>query len=517
MSHQKNDDDIDSSLPSLTVQMRRAVQDLRDRMDELRTKMTGDDADAFPSVILQSAWLSSEKYQEQRHEGLQDIHKRLHGCCDMLPIDTICVHDDGSSWHVISDDPNNSCSDCGEMKTACQFKQQYCIRNVPCLIRGLDTSHFADVSGQWRSGMKINTEWFQKFVGDNALVPIRIDNSATSYSDLSSQNDLHNEQNGLDDDGRAQECETQHMKLVDWIVQCQKQPAAHHSGYLKDWHLVQYLLDKQSNHPDEPLPSLPLYTTPPFFERDLLNNFLQNYVGGDYKFVYWGPDGSRTGLHSDVMHTFSWSFNVVGRKKWIFHLPFHLSTCCHDEGSHPDSSNKCFEVIQEAGEAIFVPSTWKHEVTNLVETLSINHNWITSASIDQSWQCLLVEMASIENEVRQWGISEDEFGARENMLRGCAGLNVTMFALIILLEMMELLLMLFDDACGDVERGDDGKTWDCAFSIFRLEKVLNDVMSHQSTIQRLESILESKTDALYVKECADKTFKYVSMLKKVPK
>ena len=74
--------------------------------------------------------------------------------------------------------------------------------------------------------------------------------------------------------------------------------------------------------------------------------------------------------------------------------------------------------------------------------------------------------------------------------------------------------MLFDDACEDVERGDDGKTWDCAFSIFCLKKVLNDVMRHQSTIHRLESILESETDALYVKECANETIKYVYKLKK---
>ena len=33
------------------------------------------------------------------------------------------------------------------------------------------------------------------------------------------------------------------------------------------------------------------------------------------------------------------------------------------------------KVVQEAGETIFVPSGWYHQVTNLVDTVSINHNW----------------------------------------------------------------------------------------------------------------------------------------------
>ncbi len=33
---------------------------------------------------------------------------------------------------------------------------------------------------------------------------------------------------------------------------------------------------------------------------------------------------------------------------------------------------------QEAGEAIFVPSGWHHEVENLANTLSVNANWLNA-------------------------------------------------------------------------------------------------------------------------------------------
>jgi len=43
-------------------------------------------------------------------------------------------------------------------------------------------------------------------------------------------------------------------------------------------------------------------------------------------------------------------------------------------------------------------------------------------------------MAAIEKEVKERGISDDDYGARENILRGCVGLNVSVFTLMVLLE-----------------------------------------------------------------------------------
>ena len=42
---------------------------------------------------------------------------------------------------------------------------------------------------------------------------------------------------------------------------------------------------------------------------------------------------------------------------------------------------RSYEVIQETGDVIFVPSKWHHQVHNLEDTISINHNWFNGANI----------------------------------------------------------------------------------------------------------------------------------------
>ena len=288
------------------------------------------------------------------------------------------------------------------------------------------------------------------------------------------------------------------MKLSEWISDTTKS-----SGYLKDWHLVEYLSNNSVKSTDTSSLSLPLYTTPDFFERDLLNNFLKRYQCGDYMFVYWGPAGSETHLHSDVMHSFSWSYNVVGKKKWIFHVP-----SCYNDGSNTVNVNQRFEVIQNTGEAMFVPATWKHEVVNLIETISINHNWITASNIDKTWECMMIEMQAIEKEVNEWGIPDDDFGARENMLRGCIGLNVTMFTLMMILEMVELLMAAIDST-----NEEEDKVWDCVYSIFRVEEVLTVVLRQPNVVQRLRAILDSEPYALEVEKFATALLSYASKLR----
>jgi len=92
----------------------------------------------------------------------------------------------------------------------------------------------------------------------------------------------------------------------------------------------------------------------------------------------------RTPLHADVYSSFSWSVNVCGRKRWLLFPPGEedclrdtLGNLAYDAESselrknqeqYPQYRNLKYslEVIQEAGEAIFVPSGWHHQVWNLV-------------------------------------------------------------------------------------------------------------------------------------------------------
>lgn len=94
---------------------------------------------------------------------------------------------------------------------------------------------------------------------------------------------------------------------------------------------------------------------------------------------------TRTPFHADVFRSYSWSANICGRKKWLLYppgqedflrdihgnLPYDVtSTELQDRGLYPHSEEACqpLEIIQEAGEIIFVPSGWHHQVYNLVRT-----------------------------------------------------------------------------------------------------------------------------------------------------
>ena len=141
-------------------------------------------------------------------------------------------------------------------------------------------------------------------------------------------------------------------------------------------------------------------------------------------------------------------------------LGHHDQTGCHryynlDNSKQPQKSNdradtKSFEVIQHAGEAIYVPSTWKHSVINLLpgddsatkkdididggretdkienlpplkwcatatatatkrkhpnsrsNALFINHNWIIAVALDKTLECIVVEAYAVKKEMEAW-------------------------------------------------------------------------------------------------------------------
>ena len=57
------------------------------------------------------------------------------------------------------------------------------------------------------------------------------------------------------------------------------------------------------------------------------------------------------------------------------------------------------EIIQDAGEIIFVPSGWYHQVYNLEDTISINHNWFNGCNIKIVYSNLILELRKVENEI----------------------------------------------------------------------------------------------------------------------
>ena len=167
--------------------------------------------------------------------------------------------------------------------------------------------------------------------------------------------------------------------------------------YLKDWRFTRAF------------PSCEMYKLPIYFQEDWLNDF----TGGNYKFIYLGPKNTSTRMHCDVLRSYSWSSNICGRKRWYLIPPehtyllydvFNKALCPH---LHFDLENELYsalypglerarkfalEIVQEAGETIFVPSGWHHTVENIEDTLSINHNWLNGYNLEGSWDKLKEEL-----------------------------------------------------------------------------------------------------------------------------
>eukprot|EP00978_Attheya_sp_CCMP212_P021530 scaffold62957_cov54-Attheya_sp.AAC.3 len=386
------------------------------------------------------------------------------------------------------------------MMNSLAFQRHYVHGNLPCLLQGLDSTHFAHVTRLWRTrDSEICTDWFQTCVGNDTLVPVRRRRRRLDQDGFFAE---------LDSEGRAEELCTVEVRMDKWVDRCNNHPSndtlnenvIDHDDYLKDWHLMQFLERRKQ---DEAV----LYTVPPHFQHDLLNDFLLRFTKGDYRFVYWGPAGSQTDLHSDVLHSYSWSYNVVGEKRWTFYPPPTSDTTTNNEDNEKETK---IILIQKEGETVFVPSGWKHEVQNTKQTLSINHNWVTCSNVEDMYKCLETEMRAVDTEMIAWGMDKDDANVRESMLRGCVGMDVTGFVLMVSSRMLVLLLFLEDLTTGGVERNTNDEVWETFFSLSCLERVLAAILemddSHNTTgsdhpttynynvelLKRMDEVFQSK-------------------------
>ncbi|GMH39507.1 hypothetical protein BSKO_07405 [Bryopsis sp. KO-2023] len=259
--------------------------------------------------------------------------------------------------------------------------------------------------------------------------------------------------------------------------------------YLKDWHCA-----AESKHNK-------FYKLPHYFREDWLNDYLDSWSAGfadervssqsvencidseeqqqqqqqnsascsDYRFVYVGPKGSWTPLHSDVLRSHSWSTNVCGRKRWLI-LPPHLTSLIYDRHGKrmaPDFSlagmsvspdnfpniqkaaDHAIECIQESGESIFIPCGWHHSVENLEDTLSVNHNWINGFGVHWTWALVRQKSrdarAMIEDCRDTCSVDEFEELADRNAKADC-GMDVASFHAFLVFALERVLQNLREGA-----------------------------------------------------------------------
>ena len=216
----------------------------------------------------------------------------------------------------------------------------------------------------------------------------------------------------VDCDGDAN-CAT--VNLFDFIDRLRN---GENALYLKDWHFC--------TRPE----NLNLFSVPPCFKIDWLNDYLVDREKEDYRFLYFGGSRTWTPFHVDVLHSYSWSVNVIGRKLWYFLDPAFLTD---EEKLNPIKDirtsdrlfNHCVKVEQSSGEAIFVPSGWYHQVFNLEPTISINHNWFNAFNVYLVLDHLRSDLSLVEKEIAHLR-SEigNEFDSHcQTLLRANSGLN----------------------------------------------------------------------------------------------
>ncbi|EDW90270.1 2-oxoglutarate and iron-dependent oxygenase JMJD4 homolog [Drosophila yakuba] len=208
-------------------------------------------------------------------------------------------------------------------------------------------------------------------------------------------------------------------------------PASGDNLYLKDWHLAAQM------------PDYNFYKVPKYFSSDWLNEQLIQQGKDDYRFVYMGPKNSWTSYHADVFGSFSWSTNIVGLKKWLImppgeelklndrlgNLPFSI-----DEKMLDEHHVRYYTINQRANEAVFVPSGWFHQVWNLTDTISVNHNWFNACNIALVWQNLKNNLKAVCNEISDCQ-QMDNFEAHcQTMLRASFGINYLDF-----IELLEFI------------------------------------------------------------------------------
>nr|XP_039264175.1 2-oxoglutarate and iron-dependent oxygenase JMJD4-like [Styela clava] len=312
------------------------------------------------------------------------MHISQKNLCEILQKTTEKHSDDNSeTYHIDKVDSQISYDD---------FFCKYLVSNRPCLFGNFVTRDWKSAV-EWTSRKTVNNytevlpnfEYLKQHFG-NAKVPVADCNKKYFNSQCKT--------------------ETTFSEFItyweNYITQGYKEK--HPCLYLKDWHFVKSFKNYK------------LYNVAEYFHSDWLNELSDDEIeSDDFRFVYMGPKGSWTPFHADVYRSFSWSANICGIKKWLLfppgdeqylknvngELPFDVTAPeMQDMNIYPNAQKAhCLTIVQKPGELIFVPSGWYHQVHNLDDTISINHNWLNASNIDIVCNFLCSEFELVKKEI----------------------------------------------------------------------------------------------------------------------
>ncbi|XP_004384886.1 2-oxoglutarate and iron-dependent oxygenase JMJD4 [Trichechus manatus latirostris] len=292
----------------------------------------------------------------------------------------------------------------------------------------------------------------------------------------------------------------EHMPLRDYISYWKAYIQENDSSpkgclYLKDWHLC-----RDTSAED-------VYSLPVYFSSDWLNEYWDAINVDDYRFIYMGPAGTWSPFHADIFRSFSWSVNVCGRKKWILFPPGQEEALrdCHgslpydvtspallDVRLHPARAHCSppLEVTQEAGEMLFVPSGWHHQVHNLEDTISINHNWVNGCNLAPMWHFLQQELRAVQREISEWrDAMPDWYHHCQVIMKSCTGINYEEFYHFLkVIAEKRLLTLANGTGTGTAGSVDDTRlgAQQAAFDVSRITEVLASLIANPD-FQRVDT------------------------------
>jgi len=356
------------------------------------------------------------------------------------------------------------------------FFEKYLFQNQPVIFSNQVTREWRSIQDWSTSEGVPNLNFFETIIDQESLVPVSDCNKKFFNS---------------------QECSEESFAsyVKYWQRYTQSYSETEPCKYLKDWHF----------HRDNKQKYI-AYRTPKYFCSDWLNEWWENRTDSeqenDYRFVYIGPKGSWTPFHTDVFGSYSWSANIVGKKRWIFYPPGeerklkdNLGNLVYDVESEEakqlevkNGSAVRFEVIQNSGEVVFVPSGWHHQVTNLEDTISINHNWFNGCNIVSVYYLLKEELKKVEKEISDCKSDGDMWTEMCQSLLGAShGMNFLDFLSLLTFILERRLTMLedeqfpimFDDYC----LGMNHAKFDISRIYLVLQQLVEDFVQLEMTVQ----------------------------------
>ncbi len=145
------------------------------------------------------------------------------------------------------------------------------------------------------------------------------------------------------------------------------------------------------------------YDVPACFDtvlRRLPSPLAESYCGE----MFLGPKGSTTYLHQDVLETDFWMTVIWGRKRWAICPPHGDAERLGPDvdlfdpdvrASLASAGIPVFLAEQDAGDTIFMPARWWHQVENLDATLAISEMIVDAGSAN----ALLARVDVVESEI----------------------------------------------------------------------------------------------------------------------